>query len=278
MFGRKPPPAPLPLPPLSGNLLVFGLQGWLVAFAVLSVLHAACFVLARRASGVLEPLRKDAQLAAHFLPQLLAFAITVWYGAADWILTMREPASPAAAAAAYVPQGDRLACFMFGFQLYELAACVPCRRLRGGVNELVGHHVISLLLSGLIYHRQAFQYYAPCYMGMAEISSVPLAFVDLFKHFPPLRARFPAFNAAVRNVFVLTFLIFRAVYWPYCSIGFFRNALAVLASELVVPSVGVVYTFMVCNVLMTLLQWYWTSIILVAVVRMVNGDPRHKEA
>ena len=165
-------------------------------------------------------------------------------------------------------------------------------------------------------------------MGVAELSSLPLAFVDLFKYFPKVRVRdsstqaarffihvrpshtslslalllathtkqvkahFPITNEAVRNVFAVSFLWVRGFYWPYCSIAFWRTQLAIFAAQAAAAASATarkpapppllqtptIYTFLACNVLMTGLQWYWASIILTAIWRLVTGDPRHKDA
>jgi hypothetical protein len=100
------------------------------------------------------------------------------------------------------------------------------QRLRGGAGELVGHHVVSILLSYLCYYHQAFHFYSPGFMGVAEISSLPLAVVDFFKHFPALRTHFSTTNELTRQVFAVLFLALRGVYWPICSLGFWRATLA----------------------------------------------------
>jgi len=277
--GSKTPP-PVSEPLHSGQLLIFGQQAWVVVFLALVLLHVICYVLVTRVlskSSRLASLKNDPQLAAHFLPQLVAFSACVYCGAGDWFFDMPDPRTTSISS--YVPQGERIACLILGFQLYEFVMCIPCPRLRGGANELVVHHIISLVLSSLAYYKQAYLYYSPCFMGVAEISSLPLAFVDLFKQFPPLRALFPVANEMLRNVFAASFLLLRGVYWPICSVGFFRTHYIGWAAGAPWPMAApIMYTFIFCNVAMTALQWYWSSIIVTAIVRLARGDPRHKEA
>jgi len=136
----------------------------------------------------------------------------------------------------------------------------------------------ALLLAYLVYYHQAFQFYAIPFMGVPELSSLPLAFVDLFKQFPSVRGRFPMTNELVRNVFAATFLALRGFYWPYCAIAFWRTTLAAIDAGTVPFSDTVTNIFLGSNVFMTLLQWYWSSIILKAIVQKLTGDPRFKEA
>lgn len=276
------PSAPVTPPLVSGQILIFGVQAWLVGYLALVVLHVACYQLALACRGTrLDMLSKAPQLAAHFLPQLICFALAVYWAAFDWLFRGTIPEDAMAfGIGGYLPEGERIACLMLAFQLYELSACIPdgTQRLRGTVNELVGHHVTVVILSYLVYYHQAFQYFAPVFMGVPEVSSLPLTIVDLFRQFPTLKQSFPATNELARNVFAVTFLGFRAVYWPLCSITFWRACLAAHAGPAMAGvSTWVVYVFEVANVLMTCLQWYWASIILGAIVSMATGGKPPKD-
>ena len=60
-----------------------------------------------------------------------------------------------------------------------------------------------LLLSYLAYYHQAYHYWSPCFMGVPELSSIPLALVDFFKHFKDLRdGFFLSANEVARNLSV----------------------------------------------------------------------------
>ena len=153
---------------------------------------------------------------------------------------------------------------------------------------------------------------APCFMGMSEISSVPLAIMDFFKQFKSVAQQFPAVNEFCRVVFSLLFLPIRGVYWPCArprrgsccvprracsfrpllsmsvshvlmcrrmlllmrpdsSIHFWKMSLATLAGGTVIPAAWVIYVFCVCNILMTLLQWFWASLILMGIYAKITG-------
>lgn len=276
VLGRKKEPDPPVLQ--SGSLELFGRPAWLVGFCGLCALHVFCYFMATSRLGFSgSPLAKQPHLAAHFLPQLVGFLALAYYGGGAWINDM-PPVETAIGDYLYV--GERVSCIMIAFQMYEIAATIPAKRLRGLYYEMVGHHCITLLLSVLAYHYQAYHYWAPCFMGMAEISSVPLAFVDFFKMFPAVKAALPTTNELSRNCFAALFLPIRGVYWPYSSYKFWRTSLAFLAAVPMAaqPPSAVVYTFCACNVVMTLLQWYWASLILKALFQLLRGDPSHKEA
>ena len=185
-------------------------------------------------------------------------------------LRLRRSASPIATGTAHT-------CLPHRRTVARLPLCLV-QRLRGLHYEMIGHHCITLLLSVLCYKYQAFHYWAPCFMGMAEFSSIPLAFIDFFKQFPQYRERFPTVNELSRNIFAVLFLTIRGCYWPYSSFWFWKQSLQVLASGVTYTPLGVIYTFLVCNVMMTMLQWYWASLILTALYYLIIGDERHKQA
>jgi hypothetical protein len=143
-------------------------------------------------------------------------------------------------------------------------------------------------------------------MGMPEISSVPLAVMDHLKNFKPLAQRFPNLNEARQVIFSLLFLPIRGVYWPCeqrsqpsrashvdrgrspvrrmapltpptacaladSSVWFWKMSLATLSAGSVLPATWVIYIFCVANVLMTALQWYWSSLILKGLYAKMTG-------
>jgi len=271
---------PAPPPFVSGSVVMLGCQCWVLLLTFLLLVHGLCYALILRLSkdSKLGVLRRDPMLAAHFLPQLFAFLLSVYSGAGDWMFRM-EPTASGAAIGAHVPQGERIAWIMIGFQVYEFLTCCASPRLRGAANELVLHHVVAILLAVLAYYYQAFQFFCPAFMGMAEMSSLPLAVVDLFKQYPELRRHFPNTNEIARNAFAVSFLALRGAYWPLCSYRFCMTTAAALATGSVLPfPMWVVYIFVAGNVLMTVLQWYWSSLIVHAIYLKVIGDPRHKES
>lgn len=251
-------------------------EPWLVGFLSLCVLHAVGYIFVAASSGYSNsPLSKRPHLAAHFLPQLLGFIALAYLGGGSWLMEMP---SAELAIGDYLYVGERVSCIMIAFQMYEIAATILAPRLRGAAYEMVVHHCITLLLSALAYKYQAYHYWAPCFMGLSEISSIPLAFLDFFKQFPEVRARMPKTNDLVRNAFAALFLPIRGVYWPYSSYRFWNTSLAALSDNVSHPPLTVMYTFLVCNVFMTMLQWYWASLIFKAIFQKLTGDVRHKEA
>eukprot|EP00900_Chrysochromulina_parva_P024276 jgi/Chrpa1/6482/Chrysochromulina_OHIO_Genome00001437-RA len=267
---KKPVPPPAGPVLVSGNMQMFGFPAWIVMLGVYAGLHMLSYaVVVSGAFGRDSSLSKNPHLAAHFLPQLFGFAILAYLGGGGWLHADMPSIDPGPGA--YISFGEQIAMHMLSFQLYEIAACIPAPRLRGKFNELIGHHIITLVLSYLAYKHQAYHYWAPCFMGMPEISSVPLAVMDHLKNFKPLAQRFPNLNEASQVIFSLLFLPIRGVYWPYSSVWFWKMSLATLSAGSVLPATWVIYIFCVANVLMTALQWYWSSLILKGLYAKMTG-------
>ena len=157
---------------------LFGQPGWLIGFLSLCALHTVCYIIAASSDYRNSALSKRPHLAAHFLPQLLGFMALAYVGGGSWLMEM-PLAEVSIGDHLYV--GERVSSIMIAFQMYEIAATIPAPRLRGAAYEMVLHHCITLLLSVLAYKYQAYHYWAPCFMGLSEVSSIPLAFLDFFK-------------------------------------------------------------------------------------------------
>ena len=348
-------PSIKPLPPLqSGNLQIFGMQAWIFLFLALTQLHIACYLSIKSAmigkKSRFATLKADAQLAAHFLPQLVGFVLTAYVGAGDWLYDM--PSHTGLSIASYVPQGERVSCVIIGFQLYEIVALL-LSPVRARLLHILSHSLLTRLsfshfsrsgcavrtMSSFCTTRSrccslgcatiskrtnttrralwASPSSPPCRSPLSTSSNIfqrcacaiaahrqhaflftfdpltPLSLALLLvKHTKQVKAHFPITNEAVRNVFAVSFLWVRGFYWPYCSIAFWRTQLAIFAAQAAAAASATarkpapppllqtptIYTFLACNVLMTGLQWYWASIILTAIWRLVTGDPRHKDA
>ena len=88
--------------------------------------------------------------------------------------------------------------------------------------EHLAHHICTLLTAGFLGGASVggpyFNYYSPFFFGFVEISSVPLAFVDLFRQLPKLADRYAGLNEVLRTTFAVTFLITRVGYFPLVMI------------------------------------------------------------
>lgn len=81
------------------------------------------------------------------------------------------------------------------------------------VNEspaMIAHHVAVILVSFMCsFMTIGFRYWTPFFLGMVELSSVPLAVMNTFKDYPTLIQQYPIFYFYVRIIFALSFLAIR---------------------------------------------------------------------
>ena len=134
------------------------------------------------------------------------------------------------------------------------------------------HHVLTLALCVASVCYQFVGGFTPFFIGMSEISSIALAFVDVFKFFPKLRESFPATNQLMRNVFAVLFISIRVFYWPVVAFFFWRASLLELsAPEPLRYPLWLYWLFLLSNAFLTLMQLYWGSLIFKALSKMLKG-------
>eukprot|EP00634_Sargassococcus_sp_CCMP2135_P005925 CAMPEP_0198647246 /NCGR_PEP_ID=MMETSP1467-20131203/2567_1 /TAXON_ID=1462469 /ORGANISM="unid. sp., Strain CCMP2135" /LENGTH=293 /DNA_ID=CAMNT_0044382863 /DNA_START=24 /DNA_END=905 /DNA_ORIENTATION=- len=165
---------------------------------------------------------------------------------------------------------------MVGVQLFD----VPSTLLIGGslaTPTFIAHHLTVLWLSVMSLHYRFALYYAAYFIGVIELSTPFLAFVDLFRDFPKFAEAWPATNEVVRVLFALAFFFVRIVNWIPVSVAFWREALGLLfrtgphGVSAPIPDY-VILVWLTTHLGLTLLQWYWGTKILKAVYAMLTGD------
>jgi len=148
----------------------------------------------------------------------------------------------------------------------------------------MGHHV-GLAVLAVLCLLPFLQFYAPFFVGVTEISSVPLQVVDFFRpeKFGPLlegRPLLNQFNGLARGLFVLAFLIIRTVWFPIIVgarvvpdlLSVMRTSLATSSGEDGRAALAIVGIFFASA--FTLLQWYWSSLLLKQVQKAICGGGR----
>ena len=163
---------------------------------------------------------------------------------------------------------------MLAYQLYNIICACTIADLR--TPAFIGHHAMTALLS---YFTLApfVHYYALFFIGIAEATNFPLTFVDATKAFKSLRGAFPCANQFFRIAFALSFFAVRMIWWPIVSLDFWRLSLAALR-EGTAHSTFVVGTFLVGNVFLTGLQFFWGFRLVKFVQRSFLGGKPKDEA
>ncbi|KAJ8610342.1 hypothetical protein CTAYLR_003856 [Chrysophaeum taylorii] len=173
--------------------------------------------------------------------------------------------------------GRHLIAVMIGTQIFD----IPSSILIGGplaAPNFVVHHVVVLSLAILaLRYRFAF-YYGVYFMGVTELSTPLLAFVDLFRDFPKFALKFPNTNETVRISFAIAFFWVRIISWLPISVKFWSDAFGMLADTLprnALPK-GVLYLWLVVHTFLTILQ-HWGIKIAKAAYLMAIGDKSARE-
>jgi len=94
---------------------------------------------------------------------------------------------------------------MFAFQIWDFVTTLVTKELRAAPH--LCHHGASatLALIGLLNGPHGFlMYYGAFFFGVSEISSMPLAFVDLFRMNKDLASQYPKINEACRVSFAIS--------------------------------------------------------------------------
>lgn len=146
---------------------------------------------------------------------------------------------------------------MLCYQVWNLLACLIHNEYRDPAG--IGHHVVTAGLAWMGFHPYA-QYYALFYFGVAELTTIPLNIVTVFKHLPHLSASYPAMYQLARNVFVLGYFAIRIIWWPIVSYELFFGCMDLLANNKA-HSTFVVCYFLFANMFLTGLQFYWGYLI-----------------
>lgn len=116
------------------------------------------------------------------------------------------------------------------------------------------------------------------FVGLSEVSSMFLVFVDLAKFFPPVPgSAFDMWVGLCGPCFVVTFFIYRVLLWWKVLYQLWSDTAYVLkkglAEKLRPGKAYVLYLFMTVSIPMGLLQLYWFHIIVNEVIKVLSGEP-----
>ena len=231
------------------------------------------------------PWRKEPGFTAH---QCIALPLMIYVtslGLAEWFYPTEAPPTTALGrVGAKTVMGDHLSQVMFGAM-----ACwdIPTGLLVDSLRKppMVIHHVLMAWMTYLALS-PAFSYYTIMFFGAIELSSVPLAVVDLVhpehKEWSALVKRVPllaSLNTACRAVFVLLYLVVRTTWFPYVMVFHLHADLwecyAMASPPISHRALVIVY---VCTSLLTLLQVFWTVLILQQARKLFGPGKKSRKA
>ena len=251
-----PPPPPTPhlgVPNVFADALVlqwgFGLLG----------LHIVLQILFGRIN---TPFQAKPGVAAHQVCAFIPFCYAAYHGSLLWLFDEEIALAHAGTFTdrlyAKTESGWLLCRFMIGFQLYDLLSTALEPSLRKA--EHLAHHTATMLtaLSAATAGGPFFGFYAAFFFGFVEVSSVPLAFVDLFRQIPALAKQFSMCNELVRTSFAVSFLIIRVGCFPWLMLTrWWPDLLAAYnADDIRCPQAAYCWMFF-SSAFLTFLQLFW---------------------
>jgi hypothetical protein len=229
--------------------------------------------------NVHEPCSRP-DLFAFQVSSCLAIAFVGIYGFWVWHVSRRVhwavPATSEGRLFAYLPEGQVLAAANFTFQVWDwvISLLIPehCTPI------MLAHHFLAATVSYFSLEYQYLQYYGVFYLGLTEVSSIFLVFIDLAKYFPPASgSSFDTFVGGICGpLFVITFFYYRVWMWWKVSFQLWKDALNAIHSgmaEKMRPEKSfVLYIFLTINILLGLLQLYWFRFILGETAKVLAGE------
>lgn len=165
----------------------------------------------------------------------------------------------------YAP-AQTLVIVMLAFQMWDFVVTLAVKELRQF--QHVAHHGTCILLASIALMNGPngfLMYYAPYFFGVSEISSCPLAFMDLFKYSKELTLAFPNTFEAIKVSFAVLFLGFRCCYWPFVTYDFWSTTLKSTA-----PWYLLIFWY-ICNAGLTFLQYFWGYLIVKGIIKKFKG-------
>lgn len=81
--------------------------------------------------------------------------------------------------------------------------------------EMVLHHIAMFAAIFISITFPVVQYHAPYFLGVAEISTVPLNVMNIFKYFPSMKLAYPRAYKISRILFAILFILLRVVFWAF---------------------------------------------------------------
>ena len=182
--------------------------------------------------------------------------------------------------------------FMGRLVLGGLLQDIPTGILSGHVDAVMhAHHAgmffVATLCMGYWSHGIPIMApFGPFFFGVIELSSIPLAIVDMFHpkkqpewhRYHLQRPGLVKLNELARYVFALLYMIMRMGYFPYVALGqVIPLGLQQLKDPKYENAKGPVMCMLVFSGLFTLLQLYWGTLIIKQIKKAFLGDGNKKK-
>lgn len=198
--------------------------------------------------------------------QVIVFPLMVylvWKGTIEWFFGNHTNDSTAQDR---IVQGSYFSDSVLGIMTWDIPITILTPKLRNW--PMIIHHVAMVVTAALslgVWSQgtRLFGYYAPFYFGLTEVSTLPLVVMDLMKTNNRVAPDW------LGPLFAFLFLTVRALYFPYVSVASVLPDIRQAARKGIYRSS--LYSMAVLNILFTLLQLYWGSLVVKELVKLVQN-------
>ena len=270
------------------RMMPFIVVGWIVMTAAYSlILHWLRDSTTVLGMTVAKEYCVGQELASCKRPDLFAFQVVSGFaltacgiiGFYTWHITGRShsglPNTSAGRLFGHLPEAEWLAALNFMFQAWDFAISLQIPEHATPI--MLAHHVMASTVAWCSIRYKVLHYYGVFFLGLTEVSSFFLVFVDLSKYYPPLDGSW--FDVWVNGIcgpsFAVTFFYYRVILWWPESIRLFRDVSEVVRTgqvqKLRPGKAWVLYLFLVLNLPLGLLQLYWSTIIIAEAKKVLLG-------
>ena len=207
--------------------------------------------------------------AATLVHGVLVIAICYYslVGPVSWL--WEQPATLQERMYGFDPSAEKICLLQIAMQLYAIATALLTRHPLLLTPVALTHHTLTgLSMCAAMYpfgHTRV-----NVFFGITELSTIPLEVIDLFKGFKELRKQWPKTDLACKASFALLFFGLRIGLVTYASIGFQRDLYELYATGTAHSPVVIVLS-MLFNVLICALQFYWSTLIVAGMRRVLVG-------
>jgi hypothetical protein len=228
------------------------------------------------------------ELATCRRPDLFAFQVVSGIaltscgliGFYTWHVTSRShsalPNTSAGRLFGHLPEAELLAALNFMFQVWDffVSLLIP----EHSTPIMLSHHLMASTVAWCSIRYKCLHYYGVFFLGLTEVSSIFLVFIDLSKYFPPVAGSWLDvwINGVCGPSFAVTFFYYRVLLWWPESIRLFQDVSNVVktgqAQSLRPGNSWVLYLFLVLNLPLGLLQLYWSTIIVAEAKKVLLGS------
>ena len=218
-------------------------------------------------------------LGAFQMACFIPLAYVSYYGIITWFFSEQFQASRTAEERLFGPVSDnvrKIGEVQIAFQAWDFLISLFNSELNSV--EMLLHHAMTGLLCYWMLSLPYMSFYGIYFMGVCEISSLPLSVVDFMRFFPDYKDKYPLINMINSLLFGVLFVWFRIIKWIQYSAGAWRDSMHVLKMKKLPVPRSVVVGVLVLNVFFTALQIVWCGLLFKEAKKMFLGGEDGKKS